>query len=192
MMEHMSCITIDNSITNIILNKDERQEFIVVCKEDEKRELTIDLADEGAGAKVYGVFFGRGHDQVDLSVTVQHLAPHTTSEIMIIGALDDGSKGNILGTIHIAPGAFGSKAREEIRTLMLSKEANVRAIPELKIENNDVQCSHAVTTTHIDEEKKFYLESRGMSEKETKQAVIDGHFASILQKIPKQCHSQYL
>ncbi len=166
----------------IRLKGNETQKLLVVCSGSEKRELTIELAGVGAAVQVYGLFFGTDSDIIELSVAVTHAVPHTTSEILLIGALAGRAEASVKGSIVIAPGAEKSDGREEIKTLLLSPEARIRTIPELKILNNDVKCSHAVATTHIDEEKKFYLESRGMNEAEAVQAVIAGHFALLLDR----------
>ncbi len=185
-MKQEACVKIQESTYTVSLDKNEMKRFLIVCDTSDKRDVTIELTGEGASANVCGLFIGKNEQEQSLSVTVRHLAPHTTSHIEIVGALKDKATASITGTIEIAPGAFRSEGREEIRTLLLSKRTHVRAIPELKIGNNDVKCSHAVSTTHIEEEKKFYLESRGMSEEEAVQTVLEGHFASIVGQIPNE------
>ncbi|MBP9695460.1 MAG: SufD family Fe-S cluster assembly protein [Candidatus Magasanikbacteria bacterium] len=174
---------LDKQQSNINVNTKESQDYLFICDGSKQFDVTVSLESEGASVRVYGLIFGSGDNICDVSVTVQHLAPHTTSEIMIIGAVGDTAKAKVKSKIYIAPNAYGSNGREEIRTLLLSKNANAYSTPELQIENNDVQCSHAVSTTHIDDEKKFYLESRGFDEKESKQAVVQGHFARLLEKV---------
>lgn len=174
---------IDKQQFNINLNTKESKDYLFICDDSKRFDVTVSLESEGASVRIYGLVLGSDDNICDVSVTVQHLAPHTISEIMIIGAVGGEAKAKIKSKIYIAPNAYGANGREEIRTLLLSKNASAYSTPELQIENNDVQCSHAVSTTHIDDEKKFYLESRGFDEKESKQAVVHGHFAPLLEKI---------
>ena len=51
------------------------------------------------------------------------------------------------------------------------------------IKNNDVRCSHGSSVSQIDDEKMFYLNSRGISEKTAKKMIVEGFFASILSEI---------
>jgi len=53
----------------------------------------------------------------------------------------------------------------------------------LEIKNNDVKCSHGATISQIDEDKLFYMMSRGIKEKEAKKIIIEGFFEPILIKI---------
>ena len=175
--------TITQPVTQIVLNANESFSGIVVHDGKEDRSIKIELNGEGAEARVYGIFVGTDDEVCNLNITIEHRAPHTTSEILVAGALSGHAKADVNGNIHIYPGAKKSNAREEIRTLLLSEDAAIKALPELAIENDDVQCSHAVTTSYIDDEKKFYLESRGMNEKEAEAAVVAGHFALILERL---------
>lgn len=151
-----------------------------------KSSSSIRLAGEGASAQIDGLFFGGNEQLFDLYHQVTHAAPYTVSRIAAKGALNGAAKTIYRNLIHIEPAAHHSRGFERADTLLLSDAAEINAIPDLTIENNEVQCSHAVTTTFIDEEKKFYLESRGMSEAEAVEAVIAGHFAPVVENIPDE------
>ena len=66
------------------------------------------------------------------------------------------------GLIRIGHEAKGSVAFQTNRNLTLSEGAWAESVPNLDIETNDVKCSHASTVGPIDEEQRFYLESRGV------------------------------
>ena len=46
---------------------------------------------------------------------------------------------------------------------LLSPDAEADSLPGLEILANEVKCSHGATTSKIDEQELFYLQSRGMS-----------------------------
>ena len=58
--------------------------------------------------------------------------------------------------------ARGANAFQTNRNLKLSEEAWAESVPNLDIKTNDVRCSHASTVGPVDEEQRFYLESRGV------------------------------
>ena len=60
------------------------------------------------------------------------------------------------------PEGRGTNAFQTNRTIKLSDHAWAESVPNLEIENNDVHCSHASAVGPIDEEQRFYLESRGV------------------------------
>ena len=59
-------------------------------------------------------------------------------------------------------GAVGTNAFQTNRNLVLDEGAHADSVPNLEIEENDVRCSHASAVGPIDEEQRFYLESRGV------------------------------
>ena len=56
---------------------------------------------------------------------------------------------------------------------MLSDESEVDVKPELEIFADDVKCSHGSTCGEIDKEQMFYLRSRGITEEDAKNILID-------------------
>lgn len=57
-------------------------------------------------------------------------------------------------------------------------------MPNLEIETNDVKCSHASTVGPVDEEQRFYLESRGIPPHIAERLVILGFFDEVLARLP--------
>jgi len=66
------------------------------------------------------------------------------------------------GLIKVAETAPGTNAFQTNRNLKLSEAAWAYSVPNLEIEQNQVSCSHASTVGEIDEDQRFYLESRGV------------------------------
>ena len=57
-------------------------------------------------------------------------------------------------------------------------------MPNLDIETNDVKCSHASTVGPIDEDQRFYLESRGVRPEVAERLVVLGFFDEVLEQLP--------
>lgn len=146
-------------------------------------DIETKLCGEGATGNTYGMFFGNGYQSFDIHHVTRHLAAHTTSHMETKGLLDNRAKTVYRGLINITKDVYGCDGFEREDTLLLSKDAKVSAVPELEIENNDVKCSHAVTTTHADKEKLFYFESRGIGKDEAVRKLAEGHTQVIIEKI---------
>ena len=56
-------------------------------------------------------------------------------------------------------------------------------MPNLEIETNDVKCSHASTVGPIDEEQRFYLESRGIPPQVAERLIVMGFFDEVLERL---------
>ena len=57
-------------------------------------------------------------------------------------------------------------------------------MPNLEIENNDVRCSHASTVGPVDEEQRFYLESRGVPPQVADRLIVAGFFDEVVRRLP--------
>jgi Fe-S cluster assembly protein SufD len=88
------------------------------------------------------------------------------------------------GLIEIGHEAKGANAFQTNRNLKLSDEAWSESVPNLDIKTNDVRCSHASTVGPIDEEQRFYLESRGVPPSVAERLIVLGFFDEVLDQLP--------
>ncbi len=142
------------------------------------------LYESGARAEVKDIFVLSSDTVLDMYHSMYHLASHTTSDMLTKGVLSDKSRALYQGLIHIDEKAVGCTGYQKEDSLILSNSAEVNAVPNLEIENSDVKCSHGVTTAHIDKEKLFYAESRGIDTPTAIDLFVDGHLAPCLGTLP--------
>lgn len=149
-----------------------------------KNFSTIDLVGSGSTGKMSGFYFTDRDQHLDHDTQQNHLADHTTSDLLFKGALLDESRSVWQGMIYVAPGADKTDGYQANRNLVLSRKARADSIPGLEILANDVRCTHGATVGKIDEEQIFYLESRGISHIEAERLIVEGFFDPIMQRIP--------
>ncbi|GAP06548.1 iron-regulated ABC transporter permease protein SufD [Anaerolinea thermolimosa] len=144
----------------------------------------IDLVGEGAVGKMSGFYF-TDHDQhLDHDTQQNHLASHTTSDLLFKGALLHESRSVWQGMIYVAPGAQKTDGYQANRNLVLSRKARADSIPGLEILADDVRCTHGATVGKIDEEQIFYMMARGIPRKIAERTIVGGFFDPIMQRIP--------
>ena len=148
--------------------------------------LRIDcrLVGRGAHGDLSSVYFGDGEQMIDLRTFQEHRAPDTTSNLLFKGAVGDRSHAVYTGLIRIKPDARGTNAFQTNRNLKLSEHAWAESVPNLEIENNDVHCSHASTVGPVDEDQRFYLESRGVSRPVAERLIVGGFFDEVIDDLP--------
>jgi len=138
----------------------------------------------GAAVEDVQVFFTGGRQHFDLTSNLRHNKPSTTGEVTVKGVLKDRSQSVFWGLIRIEPGAQQSNAYQSERSLLVDNGPRSNAIPSLEIEANDVRCTHAASASQIDDEQIFYLQSRGLSESQSRKAIVDGFFEPTISQIP--------
>lgn len=143
------------------------------------------LAGEGARGDLLGVYFAESGQHLEQQVFVHHIAPHTVSRVTYKGALNGkGARTVWIGDVLIGRDATGTDSYEQNRNLVLSDGTRADSIPNLEIETGDiVGAGHASATGRFDDEHLFYLQSRGITEKEARRLVVLGFLAEIVQAI---------
>ena len=144
----------------------------------------MDLIGVGANGRMSGFYF-TDHDQhLDHDTQQNHMAAHTTSDLLFKGALKGGSRSVWQGMIYVAPGAQQTDGYQANRNLVLSPDSRADSIPGLEILADDVRCTHGATVGKIDPDLVFYLRSRGIPSDEAERLVVEGFFEPIMGRIP--------
>jgi len=144
----------------------------------------LDLVGEGATGRMSGFYFADGDQHLDHDTQQNHLAPHTTSDLLFKGALKGHSRSVWQGMIYVAKAAQKTDGYQANRNLILSPDARADSIPGLEILADDVRCTHGATVGKLEQEPLFYLKSRGIPEKEAERLIVEGFFDPIMQRIP--------
>ena len=131
-----------------------------------------------------GFSFIEDSQHLDYDTQQNHLAPHTTSDLLFKCALEDKSRSVWQGMIYVAPGAQKTDGYQANRNLLLSRKARADSIPGLEILADDVRCTHGATAGKVDPDQLFYLRSRGLPQKDAERLIVEGFFTPIMERIP--------
>jgi len=143
-----------------------------------------DLVGQGGHTALLAAYLGTDQQVHDFRTLQDHHAPRTESELLFKGAVADDSRSVYSGLIHIRNGAHGAHAFQTNHNLVLSEGAHADSVPNLDIEENDVRCSHASTVGPIDEDQRYYLESRGISPAVAERLIVLGFFSDLASRAP--------
>ena len=89
-----------------------------------------------------------------------------------------------VGDCLIGAGARGTDTYELNRNLVLTPGAKADSIPNLEIENGNIEgAGHASATGRFDDVQLFYLRARGIPEREARRLVVLGFFNEIVSEI---------
>src|ERR1700737_1736000 len=143
------------------------------------------LEGPGSSADLRGVFFGAGGQGFDFRTLQDHIAPHTTSDLLLKGALQDTAKSVYVGVVRVEAEARGSASNQANRNLLLSEKAKATSEPILEILNNDIlRCGHGATVGPVDPAHLFYLESRGIPHPVAERMLVQGFLGEVLDRLP--------
>jgi Fe-S cluster assembly protein SufD len=142
------------------------------------------LVGPGAEGEQVAAYFGEGDQMHDFRTLQDHAAPKTRSNLLFKGAVQGRSQSVYTGLIRVRKEARGTDAFQTNRNLKLSEHAWAESVPNLDIETNDVRCSHASAVGPIDDDQRFYLESRGVPPGLAERLIVLGFFADVFDRLP--------
>ncbi len=128
-----------------------------------------------------------GENQIqDTGAKMIHLAPNTTSNIISKSIACNGGNATYRGTVNIVSSATNSKSTVKCDTIILDKNSKSDTIPQNKIANTSSIIEHEATVSKIDEEKLFYLMSRGLTEDKARELLIMGFIDRFREELPME------
>ncbi len=129
-----------------------------------RHDINVELRQPGAAVDMFGLFFPRTGQHMDIHTRIDHLAPDTNSREAYRGMAGERGRGVFNGKVVVHPNAQRITAQQSSNNLLLGERCEIDTKPELQIYADDVQCSHGATVGELDHDALFYLLSRGLSE----------------------------
>jgi len=161
-----------------------------------RNNINVDLIEENASVNLNNLFSPNEKLHIDNQLKIKHIGEKCESSLDYRGILKDQSTGVFGGTVYVDQGAANTQSNMANRNLLLSDHARINTKPVLEIYNEDVQCTHSATSGHLDEEKLFYIQSRGICESDAMNILIQSFASELVEKIKnsqmKRIFQEYL
>ena len=148
-----------------------------------RQEVHVVAAGEGSDFRLRGVNLLGGDVHCDVTMVLDHAAPHTTSTEIIRNVITDKAHGVFQGQIRVDRLAQKTDAKMACNTLLLSDEGEFSTKPELEIFADDVACGHGATVTEIDHAHLFYLMARGVEEKLARGLLVKAFLREVIEEL---------
>ena len=181
--EHDNGYHIDTQ--NITLAKNSRLNLFTLDlgAEISRTNINANLVEKNASINIHALFSSRNKLHIDNQIMIKHIAEECRSSMNYRGIMQDNSTGVFGGTVYVDKNAIKTQSDMTNRNLLLSDNARINSKPVLEIYNDDVQCSHSATSGHLDYDKLFYIQSRGVCEKEARDILIQSFSDEFINKI---------
>ena len=128
---------------------------------------------------------GNGQIQ-DTGAKMIHLAPYTKSNIVSKSIASNGGNATYRGTVRISKNAVHSVSNVKCDTIILDKLSKSDTIPTNIVDNESSYLEHEATVSKIEEDKLFYLMSRGIDEDKAKELIILGFISAFRDELPME------
>lgn len=176
---------VNTNMVSVTLARDALYDLFTLNTGGQMTRHDIHAKMQGANGELHlnGVNLLGGEKHGDTTILIEHVAPHCQSNQFYRTILDDKARGVFQGKVHVHKPAQKTDGYQLSNAILLSDQAEMDTKPELEIYADDVKCSHGATTGQLDEEPVFYLRSRGLSEKQARELLIQAFVDEAVDKI---------
>lgn len=191
-----------------LLNQNSENYYSMNNKVEENANLEYIIADFGgtrtvtnyysnlvgntSNNEVNTMYLGKDEQLLDLNYIAEVYGKKANIDIEVYGALKGNSKKNFKGTIDFKTGCKKAVGNENEYCMLLSKTAKSKALPMLLCSEDDVQGNHSNSAGKIDEDKLYYIMTRGISKKEAQKLIVKAKFNRVLDRIDDEDLKQEL
>src|SRR5436305_3938437 len=122
-----------------------------------KSNIEVALRGPGASTQMLGILWGYGSQHTDYHTVQDHVAPHTTSDLLYKSALTDEARSVFSGRIRVEKGAQGTDAYQANRNILLSDTSAAFPSPNLEIEPHERRCTHGAPVGTVEQAQLLCL-----------------------------------
>lgn len=144
----------------------------------------VQLKGDNSTCNIKSIYIGTEEDKMDFSYNITYLGRRTNGFIESKGAIADSAWKVFRSTVDFVKGCKKAKGGESEYVTLLSKDVKSHAIPALFCTEDDVIGEHSASAGQIDQNKMFYLMSRGLDQNTAKILVVESSFEPILELLP--------
>ena len=173
------------SFNNIEQDKDSISETFILSAGSNffKNEINCNLNGKYSSAFVNGIFSLNDNKHHEIRTIINHLTENTKSYQLIKSVLEDSAKAAYQGKIFVDSDAQKTDGYQLSKAILLNKDSEFNAKPELEIYADDVKCSHGSASGSLNEDSIFYLMSRGLNYQQSRELLINGFLLDVVEKI---------
>lgn len=117
----------------------------------------------------------RDNNPSKINVQLNLLHSHCKIDLTIVALVNANAKSHASATIYMEPGIQQSSSTLLEETIILGNQVNVRNLPILDIQANNIAAAHGAKIYRLDEQKLFYLQSKGLSDIAARQLLISSY-----------------
>ena len=141
---------------------------------------------KGDNSKAKCVSIAVSHKGViqDAGAKMIHIGKNTKSQIISKSIAHNGGNATYRGLVYIARSANNATSDVVCDTLILDKVSKSDTFPTEKIFNNTSTIKHEAKVSDVDQQKLFYLQSKGIDLTAAKQLLILGFIKDFTDELP--------
>lgn len=142
------------------------------------------LQGDNSVGEFYSVALTNGRMQADTGTKMIHLGKNTSSTIVSKGISADLSHNSYRGLVKIVPKAAGARNYTQCDSMLVGDKCSANTFPYIEVGNATSQVEHEASTSKLNEEQLFYFMSRGISQEDAVNMIVNGFCKEVIRELP--------
>lgn len=142
------------------------------------------LQGDNSVGEFYSVALTNGRMQADTGTKMIHLGKNTRSTIVSKGIAADFAHNSYRGLVKIVPRAAGSRNYTQCDSMLVGDKCSANTFPYIEVGNSSSQVEHEASTSKMNEEQLFYFKSRGISQEDAVNMIVNGFCKDVIKELP--------
>lgn len=141
--------------------------------------------DDSVG-EFYSVALTNNLQQADTGTKMIHIGRRTRSTIVSKGISAGRGRNAYRGLVRILDKAEGARNHTQCDSLLMGPDCAAHTFPYIEVKNPSAQVEHEATTSRVSEEQLFYLRSRGLTEEDAVNMIVNGFCKAVFKELPME------
>ena len=144
------------------------------------------LRGDGSVGEFYSVALANHLQQADTGTKMIHMGKNTRSTIVSKGISAGRGQNAYRGLVKVLPGADGARNHTQCDSLLMGPQCGAHTFPYIEVRNPTAVVEHEATTSKISDDQLFYCRSRGVSEEDAVNMIVNGFCKEVFRELPME------
>jgi len=165
----------------IVLESDSNLKYLVISSWSIV-DLDFSSSWDWAKLEVYGIFFSKNKEEIVWNISINLKNNWSNANVYLLSLMGDDAIIKVKWNIDIQKWIKWVSWYLLEENIILWENIKVNTLPMLNVSSNDVSAWHGAKIQKLDSEKLFYMMSKWLSDKKSKQITIKWYIDYILEK----------
>jgi Fe-S cluster assembly protein SufB len=144
------------------------------------------LTGDNSVGEFYSVALANHYQQADTGTKMIHIGRNTRSTIVSKGISAGRGQNTYRGLVKVLPSAEGARNHTQCDSLLMGDKCGAHTFPYMEIKHPTAIVEHEATTSKIGDDQLFYCRSRGISEEDAVNMIVNGFCKVVFKELPME------
>jgi Fe-S cluster assembly protein SufB len=144
------------------------------------------LKGDNSIGEFYSVAVANNYQQADTGTKMIHIGRNTRSTIVSKGISAGHGQNSYRGLVKVLPSAVNARNHTQCDSLLMGDKCGAHTFPYMEVRAPSASVEHEATTSKIGDDQLFYCLSRGISEEDAVNMIVNGFCKVVFKELPME------